>query len=128
MPGMNGLQVLQEVKKFNPEIDVIMMTAYGTIETAVEAMKAGAVDYVTKPIDLDELVLHINRISERRILLRENEVMRQRLQEQGVTADQIVFRSPQMEGLVNLAGRVAVSRATVLVRGRAGRARSSLPA
>jgi two-component system NtrC family response regulator len=70
MPGMNGLQVLQEVKKFNPEIDVIMMTAYGTIETAVEAMKAGAVDYVTKPIDLDELVLHINRISERRILLR----------------------------------------------------------
>ena len=120
MPGMNGLQVLQEVKKFNPEIDVIMMTAYGTIETAVEAMKAGAVDYVTKPIDLDELVLHINRISERRILLRENEMMRQRLQEQGVTADQIVFRSPQMEGLVNLAGRVAVSRATVLVRGESG--------
>jgi len=120
MPGMNGLQVLQEVKKINPEIDVIMMTAYGTIETAVEAMKAGAVDYVTKPIDLDELVLHINRISERRILLRENEMMRQRLQEKGVTADQIVFRSPQMEGLVNLAGRVAASRATVLVRGESG--------
>jgi DNA-binding NtrC family response regulator len=120
MPGMNGLQVLHEVKKFNPEIDVIMMTAYGTIETAVEAMKAGAVDYVTKPIDLDELVLHINRISERRILLRENEMMRQRLQEQGVTADQIVFRSPQMESLANLAGRVAVSRATVLVRGESG--------
>jgi two-component system NtrC family response regulator len=120
MPGMNGLQVLQEVKKFNPEIDVIMMTAYGTIETAVEAMKAGAVDYVTKPIDLDELVLHINRISERRILLRENEMMRRRLQEKGVTADQIVFRSPQMESLVNLAGRVAASRATVLVRGESG--------
>jgi two-component system NtrC family response regulator len=120
MPGMNGLQVLQEVKKINPEIDVIMMTAYGTIETAVEAMKAGAVDYVTKPIDLDELVLHINRISERRILLRENEMMRQRLQEKGVTADQIVFRSPQMDGLVNLAGRVAASRATVLVRGESG--------
>jgi two-component system NtrC family response regulator len=120
MPGMNGLQVLQEVKKLNPEIDIIMMTAYGTIETAVEAMKAGAVDYVTKPIDLDELVLHINRISERRILLRENEMMRQRLQEKGVTADQIVFRSPQMESLVNLAGRVAASRATVLVRGESG--------
>jgi len=120
MPGMNGLEVLQEVKKMNPEIDVIMMTAYGTIETAVEAMKAGAVDYVTKPIDLDELVLHINRISERRILLRENEMMRQRLQEQGVTADQIVYRSPQMENLANLAGRVAPSRATVLVRGESG--------
>ncbi len=120
MPGMNGLQVLQEVKKFNPEIDVIMMTAYGTIETAVEAMKAGAVDYVTKPIDLDELLLHVNRISERRILLRENEMMRQRLQEKGVTADQIVFRSAQMENLVNLAGRIAPSRATVLVRGESG--------
>ena len=120
MPGMNGLQVLQEVKKFNPELDVIMMTAYGTIETAVEAMKAGAVDYVTKPIDLDELLLHVNRISERRILLRENEMMRQRLQEKGVTADQIVFRSAQMENLVNLAGRIAPSRATVLVRGESG--------
>jgi DNA-binding NtrC family response regulator len=120
MPGMNGLQVLQEVKKFNPEIDVIMMTAYGTIETAVEAMKAGAVDYVTKPIDLDELLLHINRISERRILLRENEMMRQRLQEKGVTADQIVFRSSQMENLANLAGRVAPSRATVFIRGESG--------
>ncbi len=120
MPGMNGLQVLQEVKRFNPELDVIMMTAYGTIETAVEAMKAGAVDYVTKPIDLDELLLHVNRISERRILLRENEMMRQRLQEKGVTADQIVFRSAQMETLVNLAGRIAPSRATVLVRGESG--------
>ena len=70
MPGMNGSQVLEEVKKINPEIDVIMMTAYGTIETAVEAMKAGAIDYVTKPIDLDELVLHVDRISERRILIR----------------------------------------------------------
>ena len=120
MPGMNGLQVLQEVKKFNPELDVIMMTAYGTIETAVEAMKAGAVDYVTKPIDLDELLMHVNRISERRILLRENEMMRQRLQEKGVTADQIVFRSAQMENLVNLAGRIAPSRATVLVRGESG--------
>jgi len=120
MPGMNGLQVLQEVKKFNPEIDVIMMTAYGTIETAVEAMKAGAVDYVTKPIDLDELLIHVNRISERRILLRENEMMRRRLQETGVTTDQIVYRSPQMETLVNLAGRIAPSRATVLVRGESG--------
>jgi len=54
-------------------------------------------------------------------------MMRHRLQEQGVTADQIVFRSPQMEGLVNLAGRVAVSRATFSSAGRAGRARSSLP-
>jgi two-component system NtrC family response regulator len=64
--------------------------------------------------------MHINRISERRILLRENEMMRERLQEKGVTADQIVFRSPQMENLANLAGRIAASRATVLIRGESG--------
>lgn len=53
MPGMNGLEVLQEVKRINPEIDAIIITAYGTIETAVSAMKAGARDYITKPVDLD---------------------------------------------------------------------------
>ena len=76
MPGKNGLEVLQEVKQINPEIDVIMMTAYGTIEIAVEAMKAGAIDYITKPIELDDLLIHIERISARRRLIRENEMLR----------------------------------------------------
>ena len=52
MPGMDGMQVLQEVKRINPEIDVVIITAYGTIETAVDAMKAGAIDYITKPLNL----------------------------------------------------------------------------
>src|SRR4030066_626549 len=51
MPGMDGLEVLKEIKHINPEIDVVIITAYGTIETAVEAMKAGAIDYITKPIE-----------------------------------------------------------------------------
>ena len=55
MPGMDGMQVLKEVKKINPEIDVVIITAYGSIETAVEAMKAGAIDYITKPVKLEEL-------------------------------------------------------------------------
>jgi len=54
MPGMDGMELLRAVKEINPEIDVVMMTAYGTVETAVTAMKAGAADYITKPIDLDE--------------------------------------------------------------------------
>ncbi|MEN6467058.1 MAG: sigma-54 dependent transcriptional regulator [Syntrophaceae bacterium] len=120
MPGMNGLEVLEAVKAINPEIDVIMMTAFGTIETAVAAMKAGAVDYVTKPIDLEDLLIHLRRISERRILMRENEVLRGQLREKGITSDRIIYRSRVMEDMVNMAGRVAASRSTVLIQGESG--------
>ncbi|MFB3926531.1 MAG: sigma-54-dependent transcriptional regulator [Syntrophales bacterium] len=120
MPGKNGLEVLKEVKQVNPEIDVIMMTAYGTIETAVSAMKEGAVDYITKPIELEDLLIHIERISERRTLLRENELLRQVLREKGVTTDRIIYQSPKIDALVNMAGRVASSRATVLIQGESG--------
>jgi DNA-binding NtrC family response regulator len=120
MPGMNGLEVLEEVKRINPDIDVIMMTAFGTIETAVKAMKTGAVDYITKPVELEELLLHLNRLSERRVLIRENEILRQELREKGVTADRIISKSPEMEHLVNMAGRIASSRATVLIQGESG--------
>jgi DNA-binding NtrC family response regulator len=120
MPGMSGIEVLEEVKRINPDIDVIMMTAFGTIETAVKAMKAGAVDYITKPVELEELLLHLNRLSERRVLIRENEILRQELREKGVTADRIISKSPEMEHLVNMAGRIASSRATVLIQGESG--------
>ncbi|MBN2514764.1 MAG: sigma-54-dependent Fis family transcriptional regulator [Deltaproteobacteria bacterium] len=120
MPGMDGLEVLKKVKNMNPEIDVIMMTAYGTIETAVEAMKNGAVDYITKPIELEELSILINRISERRTLVRENQLLREKLWKKGITADQIIFKNRKMENLVNMVGRVAYSRATVLLQGESG--------
>lgn len=120
MPGKTGLEVLKEVKQINPEIDVIMMTAYGTIETAVDAMKSGAVDYITKPIELDDLLLHIDRIAEHRTLIRENEILRSQLKDRGVTTDQIIYQSPKMETLVNMAGRIAASRATVLIQGESG--------
>jgi len=120
MPGMDGMKVLEEVKRINPGIEVIMMTAYGTIDTAVAAMKAGAADYVTKPIDLEELSILLGRISERRILQRENVILRQALRGKGVTTDQIIFRSKAMGEVVNLAGRVAGSSATVLLQGESG--------
>jgi DNA-binding NtrC family response regulator len=120
MPGMDGMQVLKEVKKINPEIDVVIITAYGTIETAVDAMKAGAIDYITKPIDFDELLILVDRVSERRVLIRENEILRQGLREKGVTLDKIVYRSQKMNALVNMTSRVAASRATVLIRGESG--------
>ena len=120
MPKMNGMEVLKKVKSINPEIDVVMMTAYGTIETAVDTMKAGALDYITKPIELDELNILIDRISERQTLIKENEILRQELRDKGVTTDKIVYGSPKMENLINMAGRVASSRATVLIQGESG--------
>jgi DNA-binding NtrC family response regulator len=120
MPGMDGVELLERVKEINPEIEVVMMTAYGTVETAVRAMKAGAADYITKPIELDELLILIDRISERRTLRRENEILRDALGRKGVTARDIIFKSAAMDEVINLAGRVADSRATVLIQGESG--------
>ena len=120
MPGMDGMAVLEKVKAINPEIDVIMMTAFGTIDTAVKAMKTGAADYITKPIELEELLILIDRISERRILLKENRILKEELREKGVTTDQIIYKSRVMNELINLAARVASSNATILIEGESG--------
>jgi DNA-binding NtrC family response regulator len=120
MPGMDGMQVLQAVKGINPEIDVVIITAYGTIDMAVDAMKAGALDYITKPVEFEELLLLVDRVSERRTLLKENEILREQLGEKGVTTDRIIYRSEKMSALINMAGRVAASRATVLLQGESG--------
>ena len=119
MPQMNGLETLQGMRKINPELVVVMMTAYGTIETAVQAMKEGAADYLTKPIDLDELLLLIEKVSERILLQRENRELRERLRER-YQFEQIVYASGQIEEVLNLTGRVAKSESTVLIRGESG--------
>jgi DNA-binding NtrC family response regulator len=120
MPEMDGVQLIEAVKALNPEIDIIMMTAYGTIETAVNAMKAGAADYITKPVELEELLIQIEMISERRTLRKENQMLREQLRAKGVTTDQIIYKSAAMEEMVNLAGRVAESKATILLEGKSG--------
>jgi DNA-binding NtrC family response regulator len=120
MPGMDGMEVLKEVKRINPEIDVVIITAYGTIETAVEAIKVGAIDYITKPIELEELLILVDRVAERRKLIRENELLRQELGKTGVSSDKIIYKSPVMAELINMASRVAISRASVLIQGESG--------
>jgi len=120
MPGMDGMALLQAAKGLNPEVDVVVMTAFGTVETAVSAMKAGASDYISKPIDLDELKFLIERISGRRIIVRENKMLRKELRGKRVTPDGIIFQSAAMAEVINMAGRVAKSRATVLVQGESG--------
>jgi two-component system NtrC family response regulator len=120
MPGMDGMEVLKEVKRINHEIDVVIITAYGTIETAVEAIKVGAIDYITKPVELDELLILVDRVTERRGLIRENELLKQELGKRGVTTEKIIYKSPQMVELINMASRVAASRASVLIQGESG--------
>ena len=81
MPEMNGLEFIRNIKQLNPGIDVIMMTAFGNIEDAVEVMKAGATDYLQKPIDLDYLDIIINKTVEKRQILSENRTLKESLQE-----------------------------------------------
>jgi two-component system NtrC family response regulator len=119
IPGVDALKTSDEVHRINPDMAVIIMTAFGTIETAVKAIKAGAYDYLPKPIDLDQLVVLIERISERQNLIRENSELKERLRER-YKFDEIVSNSSAMEEVLNLAGRVAGSNATVLLRGESG--------
>jgi len=120
MPGSDdGLMVLKKVKELNPDIEVVVMTAYGSVEDAVEIMKAGAYDYLPKPVDLDELDQLIKRIQEKRLLVAENRILKQQLQ-QKFKLDGIFSQSSDMEEVLNMAARVAPSKTTVLVRGESG--------
>ncbi|MGZ3536886.1 MAG: sigma-54-dependent transcriptional regulator, partial [Thermodesulfobacteriota bacterium] len=119
MPELDGVQTLRHIRKFYPDLPVVMMTAYGTVETAVAAMKEGALDYLTKPIDLDELLLMLQRVIERSNLIRENRELKVKLQERHTFAH-IVYGSPKMEEVMGLVARVAPSQATILIRGESG--------
>ncbi len=119
MPGWDGHTVLRKIKALNPLVEVVVITAYGNIEDAVEIMKDGAYDYLTKPVDLDELETMLGRVSEKRQLVEENRTLRRQLQER-FRFDTIISQSGEMEEVLNTAARVANSRATVLVRGESG--------
>lgn len=119
IPGVDALRTSDEARKINPDMAVIIMTSFGTIETAVKAIRAGAYDYLSKPIDLEQLVVLIGRISERQNLLRENAELREQLIER-YKFDEIASTSHAMEEVMNLVGRVAASNATVLLRGESG--------
>ncbi len=119
MPEWNGFVVLRKIKELNPEIDVVIVTAYGSIEDAVEIMKAGAYDYLTKPIDLDELENLIRRVREKRLLIAENKLLKEQLREK-FKFDAIISQSGEMEEVLNTAARVAKSKASVLIRGESG--------
>ena len=119
MPEWDGYEVLKQIKKLNPEIDVVIMTAFGSVEDAVNIMKAGAYDYITKPIDLDELENLLGRITEKRTLIYENKQLKEQLIEK-FKVDTIISQSKKMEDVLNTVARVAGSKATVLIFGESG--------
>lgn len=119
MPDISGLDVVREVKKINPEIPVIVITAFSDPQDAVRVMKEGAFDYLSKPIDLDELEILVKKVVDIRYLKSENELLRKQLKEK-FSFDAIISQSGEMEEVLNTAGRVAPSNATVLIRGESG--------
>jgi two-component system NtrC family response regulator len=119
MPDLNGIEVLEQVKKINPEISFVIVTAYGTVENAVKAMRLGAFDYISKPVDLDELDLMIERVIEHKNLKSENQLLKTQIQEK-YKISSIVSQSQKMEEVINLAARVADSKANVLITGENG--------
>ncbi|MDH3267556.1 MAG: sigma-54 dependent transcriptional regulator [Ignavibacteria bacterium] len=119
MPGLSGIDVLEQVKKINPEISFVIVTAFGTVENAVKAMRLGAFDYISKPVDLDELDLMIERIIEHKNLKSENQLLKGQLQEK-YKISSIVSQSQKMEEVINVAARVADSKANVLITGENG--------
>ncbi len=119
MPDGTGLDLLQQVKLLHAEPTVVIITAYGSIEGAVTAMRKGAYDYLTKPINLDELSLVIKRIEEFRQLKSENELLREQLIQQ-YSFTGIIAHSKQMQQVLGTAVRIARSNAPVLLRGESG--------
>jgi DNA-binding NtrC family response regulator len=119
MPGMDGLQLLQELKAFDPSLPIIVITAYGTVESAVQALRAGAYDYITKPFETDEIKLTVAKALERERLLAENRYLHQELEER-YSFSGIVGSSPGMHRVFDIASSVAASNASVLVTGESG--------
>jgi len=119
MPKMTGQQVLEHVKKAYPHVPVIIMTAFGSIEGAVEAMRVGAFDYVTKPFANDELMLTVAKAAKYGKTQRENIFLRQSLTER-YSVHKVIGRSKAMGQVLELVDRAAPSRSTVLIQGESG--------
>ena len=120
MPGMDGLATLDELKRIDEEIGVIMITAFASVETAIAAMKRGAFDYITKPFKHDEVLVVLRNAVERRRLVAENVALRQNLQERYSRFQSIIGRSPRMRQVFDLIIQAAPSRSTILIGGESG--------
>jgi two-component system response regulator HydG len=119
MLKVSGIEALEQIKIINPAIPIIIMTAYASVETAVDALKKGAYDYLTKPLDFDELKMAINRATEHNRLKKENEYLKERLGRK-FDSQNMIGRSTLMNRLLETVEQVAATEATILITGESG--------
>jgi two-component system response regulator AtoC len=119
MPGMDGIQLLERLRQIDPDTQVIMLTGQGTIETAIRAMKLGAYDYLTKPCELAELEVQVERAHEKGQLARENQQLKTALRRSGPPT-QIIGNSMPIRQVLHMIEKVAASESSVLIQGESG--------
>jgi two-component system response regulator PilR (NtrC family) len=119
MPEMKGVELLKQVRQRTPQVLVVIITAFGSVETAVQALREGAADYILKPINFDDLLYRLKKICDYHALIVENSLLRQELQ-QTYDFDQIVGQSVPMKKVFEVIKRIARSEGTVLITGRSG--------
>jgi DNA-binding NtrC family response regulator len=119
MPDLNGLELLRELLQIQPGLCVVLMTAHGTIDSAVEAMRRGAFDYLTKPLEKDVLLLVLRRAMERGRLMRENRMLQEQLRDR-FRVENIVGEHGSMQDVLRMVHKVAASTSTVLIYGESG--------
>jgi two-component system, NtrC family, response regulator HydG len=114
LPGMGGIELLKRAKTASPDIEVILITGYGTVETAVEALKEGAYHFIAKPLKKAQLLRFVERAAEKQHLARENYVLRTQLRGH---SRRVIHASPEMRGVMRVVEQVGASSATVLITG-----------
>jgi len=119
MPEISGMELLRQIKTVSPETDVIIVSGYGTIETAIEAMKLGSYDFLQKPINFDRFRILIDRIIEKQKLKEENQRIRTQLKER-YKYDELVGMSPKMQDIYKIIDKISFGSPTVLIEGESG--------
>src|SRR3979409_2439385 len=120
MPGLNGIETLDELKRIDEDLAVLIITAYASVGSAISAMKAGAFDYITKPFKNEEVLVVVRNAMERRRLVHENRSLRQNIQERYHKFANVLSPSPLMRQVFALIIQAAPSRSTILIQGESG--------